>query len=774
MKYNFTVLIILIFSLAFFIIKHKAFAQNEFPGSGNCLNLDGINDYLVAGKSNRGVTNKLTIEAWVKTTSLQLSWVAGKYSNSLGEDAGYEFFVTKGYAALYGRDGSGIYRFSGLSSTFVADNKWHHIAGIVNNGTWEIWVDGNLENKLETHYNNVNITTNQANFCIGTYEGYEDTYFKGNIDEVRVWNTVRTEKQIRESMCLKLTGMEPNLVGYFKFDESPNNTGFKDYSNSQFNAQLVNTNPVAVQELSGAPLGNTAVNFYKNTWNGSWASDFAELNEDNFLPFQITNVSGNVKGVHLYRIESTPNNLNSIIGKPNSFYYGIYTVSNNNQPVTFTINQKVDGSDDCYSLFKRETNATSNWVLLTTNYNQGASTLIKPNENYRGEYILSTSNLTQVIISGKTEICSGASTTLQAIANGVNKYLWSTGETTSSIQVKAAGTYSVKAFVTDQCFTEASVIVKANEISPVTISGGSAICPGSMINLQANGSNFTKFQWNTGETTNIIRVSNPGTYSVKAFTGDQCFSEASIIIKLVQPTAVTIKGDNKICSGTSTILLANANGVSRFLWNTGEATPSIQVSKPGIYSVKAFTTDQCYSETSIQIETLNGTNYDKVVAAGVSICPNNSATLIASGSNGTYQWFDAATSGNLIFEGATFTTPTLAKTTTFYVQSASQNQCSMGDRTPVTVQVGAVNAYAGRDTTIKEGSAVVLFGKGGVKYHWEPTSGLNNPNVERPIATPGKTTTYRVIAYSPEGCASSDEVTVTVIPRVVVVNTFTP
>jgi len=256
MKFYFTVFIrVLFFSLSYYIfLNQNAAAQEVLPGSGNCLNLDGVNDYLQAGKSNRGVTNKLTIEAWVKTNSLQLSWVAGKYSNSLGEDAGYEFFITKGYAALYGRDGSGIYRFSGLSSTFVADNRWHHIAGIVNEGTWEIWVDGNLENKLETNYDKVNLTTKQANFCIGTYEGYQDTYFKGNIDEVRVWNTVRSEQQIRESMCLKLTGKEQNLVGYFKFDESPNSTGFKDYSNSQSNAQLVNTNPSTVQKLSGAPL----------------------------------------------------------------------------------------------------------------------------------------------------------------------------------------------------------------------------------------------------------------------------------------------------------------------------------------------------------------------------------------------------------------------------------------------------------------------------------------------------------------------------------------
>ena len=68
--------------------------------------------------------------------------------------------------------------------------------------------------------------------------------FVGQIDEVRVWNIVRTEADIRSDMITQLNGDEPGLVGYWKFDEdkdgvvadvSPN----RNHGNLVGNAKLI-------------------------------------------------------------------------------------------------------------------------------------------------------------------------------------------------------------------------------------------------------------------------------------------------------------------------------------------------------------------------------------------------------------------------------------------------------------------------------------------------------------------------------------------------------
>lgn len=44
------------------------------------------------------------------------------------------------------------------------------------------------------------------------------------IEEVRIWNAVRTGAEIARWMNLPLTGEEPGLIGYWNFDESTGQT----------------------------------------------------------------------------------------------------------------------------------------------------------------------------------------------------------------------------------------------------------------------------------------------------------------------------------------------------------------------------------------------------------------------------------------------------------------------------------------------------------------------------------------------------------------------
>jgi hypothetical protein len=73
-------------------------------------------------------------------------------------------------------------------------------------------------------------------------------------------------------------------------------------------------------------------------------------------------------------------------------------------------------------------------------------------------------------------------------------------------------------------------------------------------------------------------------------------------------------------------------------------------------------------------------------------------------------------------------------------------------------------AVASGSTTICAGSSAMLTGSGAAMCSWSPSTGLNDPNICNPVATPGGTTTYSLTVSGASGCTSvnSAQVTVTV------------
>jgi hypothetical protein len=77
----------------------------------------------------------------------------------------------------------------------------------------------------------------------------------------------------------------------------------------------------------------------------------------------------------------------------------------------------------------------------------------------------------------------------------------------------------------------------------------------------------------------------------------------------------------------------------------------------------------------------------------------------------------------------------------------------------------SVTASAGNDTEICSGSSTQLQASGGTIYSWYPTTGLDDPNIANPVASPNTTTTYTVTVSNDNGCSDTDDVTVFVNPK---------
>lgn len=83
-----------------------------------------------------------------------------------------------------------------------------------------------------------------------------------------------------------------------------------------------------------------------------------------------------------------------------------------------------------------------------------------------------------------------------------------------------------------------------------------------------------------------------------------------------------------------------------------------------------------------------------------------------------------------------------------------------------TIKYCQFTASAGADVSICPGASTNLSasGPGAVSYSWSPSTGLNNPSIANPVATPSVTTTYVVSVTNGSGCVDQDTVIVTVVP----------
>jgi hypothetical protein len=105
--------------------------------------------------------------------------------------------------------------------------------------------------------------------------------------------------------------------------------------------------------------------------------------------------------------------------------------------------------------------------------------------------------------------------------------------------------------------------------------------------------------------------------------------------------------------------------------------------------------------------------------------------------------------------------PTVATTYTVTVTNTATG-CTFRDFVTVLPFYGANVRVTPQASTICANSQVQLNATGGASYSWSPATGLNNPSIASPIASPAATTTYTVTVRNALGCAIERTVTLTV------------
>jgi len=172
------------------------------------LSLDGDGDYVNCGNEDIGhIGTTITVAAWIKTDPLA----------SPGR------VVAKGWAWRLHSTGNGTFRFQVSNtqpsesrvdgSTSVNDGQWHHVAGTFDGTQYNLYVDGKLDGSTDA---TGSIDTWDGYwFCIGAHfkkdtAGDPRYFFDGLIDDVRLYDVVLSEAEIRQISGAAPKASEPS------------------------------------------------------------------------------------------------------------------------------------------------------------------------------------------------------------------------------------------------------------------------------------------------------------------------------------------------------------------------------------------------------------------------------------------------------------------------------------------------------------------------------------------------------------------------------------
>ncbi len=180
------------------------------------LDFDGSEYVTIPFYSDLNLGDQYTLEAWVYPRG------GGEYTRVIDKGAPVTNSPYLQYSLICGNKlGSDLcdgYNYSRVHSTYGAQQfEWSHIALTYNNGTIIFFINGAPVDTI--NISNPSSCDFETYLSIGRRRMFDEFYFDGLIDEVRLWQVVRTAPEIEASYDVRLIGSEEGLVGYWNFDE---------------------------------------------------------------------------------------------------------------------------------------------------------------------------------------------------------------------------------------------------------------------------------------------------------------------------------------------------------------------------------------------------------------------------------------------------------------------------------------------------------------------------------------------------------------------------
>ncbi|MBL7785592.1 MAG: hypothetical protein JNM36_06785, partial [Chitinophagales bacterium] len=271
-------------------------------------------------------------------------------------------------------------------------------------------------------------------------------------------------------------------------------------------------------------------------------------------------------------------------------------------------------------------------------------------------------NLTATATGTPVSCNGGSDGTASATPSGNTgsvTYLWSNGETTSSISGLTAGTYTVTVTESATCTAVAIYDVTQPPLMDITCTKTDVTTNGgndgsASVNATGGTSPYT-YLWNSGETTSSISGKTAGTYTVTVTDDNGCTAICNSTIQepgcnlsaTATGTPVSCNGGN---DGTASATPSGNIGAVTYLWSNSETTASINGLTAGTYTVTVTESAICtavaiYDVTQPPLMDITCTKTDVTTNGG----SDGTASVNATGGTSpyTYLWSSGETTSSI-------------------------------------------------------------------------------------------------------------------------------
>ena len=404
-------------------------------------------------------------------------------------------------------------------------------------------------------------------------------------------------------------------------------------------------------------------------------------------------------------------------------------------------------------------------------------------------------------------MCIQESTQLNA--SGGTSYSWSpvTGLNNPNISNPMASptaTTNYEVTVSNACGSDIdSVTVVVNPLPTVDAGPDTSVCIGGSVQLNATGG--TSYLWISGAGLSDTTISNPmasplatTTYTVVVTDVNGCVNIDSVTVSVGGGPIIAASTRDSICAGDTAQLYAYSCTLPLFEDGFEDGTYNQWTDVGGGYTITATTSTAAVGNYSLQLQGGSFTGFDGVYTTFnpgtpdyVSFYINSASTFdfdgfVVIGDNNTQtnngiMNFYADWSGLFSMNGITSTYNAnqwyhieyinidFGNTTFDYYIDGVLIQAGVLFGSTTSTDISEIHLFNYWPSTSIANYDDIFIGApcSGIdttlSYSWTPTTGLSDPNIANPIASPTTTTSYVVVA-SGGGCSASDTVTIVTTP----------